>query len=83
MTELHEQLKAARQAAGLGPYQLARVSQVSYHAIRSAESGGNVSIRTLQRLAHALGVRVQVSLVPLASPAESEAPSIPYSAPRT
>ena len=83
MPELHEQLKAARQAAGLGPYQLARVSQVSYHAIRSAESGGNVSIKTLQRLAVALGVRVQVSLVPLASSADSEAPSIPCSAPRT
>ena len=76
MPELHEQLKAARQAAGLGPYQLARVSQVSYHAIRSAESGGNVSIKTLQRLAVALGVRVQVSLVPLASSADSEEPSI-------
>ncbi len=83
MPELHEQLVAARQAAGLGPYQLARVSQVSYHAIRSAESGGNVSIKTLRRLAAALGVRVQVSLVPLASPADSEAPSIPCSAPRT
>ena len=83
MNELHEQLKAARLSAGLGPYQLARISQVSYHAIRSAESGGNVSIKTLRRLAVALGVRVHVSLVPLASPAASDQQGIPCPADRT
>ena len=84
MPELHEQLVAARQAAGLGPYQLARISQVSYHAIRSAESGGNVSIKTLRRLAVALGVRVQVQLVPTSEvTADSESPGIPCSSART
>jgi len=83
MPELHTQLIAARQAAGLGPCQLARISQVSYHAIRSAEQGGNVSMKTLHRLAVALGVRVQVSLVPIQPSADSEAPGIPCPAPRT
>tara|TARA_Y100000114_G_scaffold72084_1_gene66016 strand:- start:143 stop:397 length:255 start_codon:yes stop_codon:yes gene_type:complete len=84
MPELHEQLVAARQAAGLGPYQLARISQVSYHAIRSAESGGNVSIKTLRRLAVALGVRVQVQLVPTSEvTADSDQKGIPCPAGRT
>lgn len=54
-------LLAARTAAGLSQQQLARKSGISQEAISLLErGGGNPTIRTLERLARALGRRLRV-----------------------
>ena len=65
---VEQELVALRQARGLSQYQLARLLDVSQPVIAKLEAGKspNIGLRTLVRLAHALGGRVQLAIVPTA-----------------
>lgn len=65
--EVGERIHAAREAAGLSQRELARRMGTSQAAIDRLESGGvSATLTTLQRVATALGLEVNVELRPSA-----------------
>jgi ribosome-binding protein aMBF1 (putative translation factor) len=65
--EVGERIHAAREAAGLSQRELARRMGTSQAAIDRLESGGvGATLTTLQRVATALGLEVNVELRPSA-----------------
>ena len=65
--EVGERIHAAREAAGLTQRELARRMGTSQAAIDRLESGGvGATLTTLQRVATALGLEVNVELKPTA-----------------
>jgi ribosome-binding protein aMBF1 (putative translation factor) len=65
--EVGERIHAAREAAGLTQRELARRMATSQAAIDRLESGGvGATLTTLQRVATALGLEVNVELKPTA-----------------
>ena len=65
--EVGERIHAAREAAGLSQRELARRMGTSQAAIDRLESGGvGATLTTLQRVATALGLEVNVELKPTA-----------------
>ena len=63
--EVGERVHAAREAAGLSQRELARRMGTSQAAIDRLESGGvGATLTTLQRVASALGLEVNVELKP-------------------
>jgi ribosome-binding protein aMBF1 (putative translation factor) len=65
--EVGERVHAAREAAGLSQRELARRMGTSQAAIDRLESGGvGATLTTLQRVASALGLEVNVELKPTA-----------------
>jgi ribosome-binding protein aMBF1 (putative translation factor) len=64
--EVGERIHAAREAAGLSQRELARRMGTSQAAIDRLESGGvGATLTTLQRVATALGLEVNVELRPI------------------
>jgi ribosome-binding protein aMBF1 (putative translation factor) len=65
--EVGERIRAAREAAGLSQRELARRMGTSQAAIGRLESGGvGATLTTLQRVAGALGLEVNIELRPSA-----------------
>jgi ribosome-binding protein aMBF1 (putative translation factor) len=65
--EVGERIQTAREAAGLSQRELARRMGTSQAAIDRLESGGvGATLTTLQRVATALGLEVNVELKPTA-----------------
>jgi len=65
--EVGEQIRAAREAAGLTQRELARRMGTSQAAVNRLEAGGvGATLTTLQRVASALALRVSIDLRPSA-----------------
>ena len=64
--QLELRLTALREARGLSQAQVARLGRVSQPAIAKLESGTvkNLQVRTLVRMATALGARVTIEITP-------------------
>jgi transcriptional regulator with XRE-family HTH domain len=71
LTKLGAKIRAARQAAGLSQAQLAeRISMDRENYAKIERASINVTVETLVRIAHGIGVRLEIDLVP--SPASEE-----------
>jgi len=76
-------LRWARQARGLTQAQLARTAGVSQPAVAQLESpDSNPTVATLERVAEALGCRLEVALAPMPIRAPAQSPAARRARPR-
>ena len=80
---LGHQIAELRSKLGLTQFKVAAQASVTMPTLRRIESGDNVRVSSLFAVLDALGCELSITFPSSGSQPDSEAPSIPCSAPRT